>query len=205
MRTFFLLRRVEHELSVCLDLSGTSSALGLEAVEPIDASAPCAAKDTDGSEVRLSVGDRDGEAIVAITTYSLDDLPDDAELVSANLAFFFDVPVGAPHDLHGDLRLEQIDFGPNPGSAFDADGAALGVLVEAGATSSPPPRPVKDVLEPVAAWLEAGGAKEPLVQFRVQFAGPVTDDNGAPDYARISGFGTESPLLVLAYDCAVCL
>jgi hypothetical protein len=203
-RTFFLLRRVEHELSACLDLSGTSNATGLEAAEPLDESAPCAAKDADGSRVRLSAGDRDGEVVVAIATYLLDDVPADAELVSANLAFFFDVPVGAPYELHGDLRLEHIDFGLSPESAFDAKGTALGVLAVAGAASSPPPRPVKDVLEPVAASFEARAAEKPLVQFRAQFAGPVTNDNGVPDYARIGGFGTESPRLILSYDCAVC-
>jgi hypothetical protein len=194
--SYALKRRVEHRLSPCLDLSGTASTAAFEAAKPA-ADTPCVV--TLDGPVTFRVGDSGGDAVVAVLSYSLRHLPADVELVSAVLIFSFDEPIGMPHALYGTLWLEHVELGAGLLDAFDEPAlSSLGVLSEGNVRD-----PRKDVQAAVARALEDGGA-DALVQFRVRFEGPITDENASPDYVRLGGATTAPPALWLSYDCARC-
>jgi hypothetical protein len=197
--TYQLERHVEHRLTPCLELSGTASPTGFA---PIVEGARGACVTERAGAVTFEAGDRNGEAVAAVLTFSLRDLPPSIELTGATLELWFDEPVGAPHAVHGTLWLEEIAPGLDLEPAFAvAPMRALGVL----ATTSPsyPLRPAKDVTGPVLDALDTAHA-ETLVQFRIAFSEPVEDENQSPDYVRLSSEPTELSALTLSYTCAAC-
>jgi hypothetical protein len=150
----------------------------------------------------MKVGDSNGEAVVAVLSFRLADLPPEVELGGATAAFAFDEPVGMPHALYGTLWLEELALGDELSGAFDAPGLLLlGVLADGNAVYPLTPR--KGATESVARVLETGDP-DALVQFRVRFDGPIEDANLSPDYVRLGGATTEPPALWLTYDCAAC-
>jgi hypothetical protein len=197
--SYFLARRVDHRLSLCADLSGTASASGFAPLSSHTNSEWCRSG-TVPSIAELFAGDRGGEVVLALMSYSLEALPTDARVLSANLGFAFDDPVGEPHQRHGDLLLEQVGFDTDASRAFSVEGVRLGVLAAEGTVY--PYRPVKAVTDPVAST-HARGATPPVVEFRARFAEAVADD-ALPDYVRLDGATTDPPTLIVTYDCASC-
>jgi hypothetical protein len=192
-------RRVQHQVAPCLDLSGTVSASVFEPVAPATAT-PCVTSRE--GPLTMKVGDSNGEAVVSVLSFSLDHLPSELDLVGATIVFSFDDPVGMPHALYGTLWLEEIALGHDLSGAFGAPGLrSLGVLAEGDVAY--PLRPRKDTTESVTRVLETGEL-DALLQFRVQFEGPIEDANLSPDYVRLGGATTEAPALWLSYDCAAC-
>jgi hypothetical protein len=194
-----LKRRVQHQMTPCLELSGTASAAVFEPAAPATAT-PCVT--TLDGPLTLKVGDSNGEAVVGVLSFGLGDLPSTVELLGATAVLAFDEPVGMPHALHGALRLEEIAVGDELSGAFDAPGLqSLGVLADSSEVYPLTAR--KDATESVARVLESSDP-DALVQFRVRFDGPIEDANLSPDYVRLGGATTEPPALWLSYDCAAC-
>jgi hypothetical protein len=191
--SYTLKRRVAHQLSPCLDLSGTVSAGAFEPVAPA-ANTPCVV-DSDGPVV-LKVGDSGDDSVAAVLTYSLRALPLELEPVSAVLALSFDTAVGKPE---GTLLLEEIALGTELADAFAAPALSpLGVLSEGMVRDAR-----KDVEAAVARVLDVARS-DAFVQFRVRFEAPVADPNLSPDYVQLGGYLTPVPTLLLEYDCTRC-